>query len=142
MNSKKKKGGGRNEWETNEKQGKTDWLTPTILPLPSSNDRLKVMKEKAFLISQALDDAKVDAASSGLCYEGFKKLIAEVKKPRIDNESGKYWFMDEWRQISLVIWKDVGRLIKNKKFFESSRWGWQAQASDQGGLHQGEEEEA
>jgi hypothetical protein len=47
-----------------------------------------VVKEKAFMISQVLDEAKIDAAASGLGLDGFKKLLAESKKPRVD-DSGK-----------------------------------------------------
>jgi hypothetical protein len=50
---------------------------------------LKVVREKAFLISQVLDEAKVEAASSGLGLEGFKKLLNEAKQPRDQNDSGK-----------------------------------------------------
>jgi BRCT domain type II-containing protein len=48
-----------------------------------------VVKEKAFLISQVLDEAKVEASTSGLGLDGFKKLIREVKKTQDDGESGK-----------------------------------------------------
>ncbi len=40
------------------------------------------------MISQVLDEAKIDAAASGLGLDGFKKLLAESKKPRVD-DSGK-----------------------------------------------------
>jgi hypothetical protein len=53
-----------------------------------SNYRLKVVKEKAFMISQVLEETKVDASASGLGLEGFKKLLAEAKKPKTDQDSG------------------------------------------------------
>jgi hypothetical protein len=54
-----------------------------------SNYRLKVVKEKAFMISQVLEESKVDASASGLGLDGFKKLLAEAKKPKTDQDSGK-----------------------------------------------------
>jgi hypothetical protein len=54
-----------------------------------SNYRLKIIREKAFLISQVLDETKVDGGSSGLGLDGFKALLKEVKKPQTDRESGK-----------------------------------------------------
>jgi hypothetical protein len=49
-----------------------------------------VVREKAFLISQVLDETKVDASSSVLGLEGFKQLISEVKKTKDENDSGNY----------------------------------------------------
>jgi hypothetical protein len=48
-----------------------------------------VVKEKAFMISQVLEESKVDASASGLGLDGFKKLLAEAKKPKTDQDSGK-----------------------------------------------------
>jgi hypothetical protein len=48
-----------------------------------------VTKEKAFLISQVLEEAKVDASASGLGLEGFKQLLSESKKTRDEKDSGK-----------------------------------------------------
>ncbi len=50
---------------------------------------MRVIKSKAFLISQALEDAKIDAAASGLGLDGFKKLLNQSKKDRSDEKSGK-----------------------------------------------------
>jgi hypothetical protein len=49
-----------------------------------------VIKSKAFLISQALKDAKVDVATSGLGLDGFKKLLKSSQKDRSDEKSGKH----------------------------------------------------
>jgi hypothetical protein len=42
------------------------------------------VKSKAFLISQALNEAKVDAATSVLGLDGFKKLLPQGKKDQPD----------------------------------------------------------
>jgi hypothetical protein len=49
-----------------------------------------VVREKAFLISQVLDETNVETSSSMLGIEGFKKLISEVKKPKPGDESGTF----------------------------------------------------
>jgi hypothetical protein len=54
-----------------------------------SNYKLKIVKEKAFMISQILDEAKVDPTASGLGLAGFKKLLADSKQKREDDDSGK-----------------------------------------------------
>ncbi len=40
------------------------------------------------MISQILDETKVDPNASGLGLAGFKKLLADAKKTREDDESG------------------------------------------------------
>jgi hypothetical protein len=54
-----------------------------------SNYKLKVVKEKAFLISQVLDETKIETSSSGLGLDGSRKLIKEVKKVREEGDSGE-----------------------------------------------------
>jgi hypothetical protein len=70
--------------------GRRRTTNPYIPVLLFSDYRLKVVKEKAFLISQVLDETKVDASSSGLGLDGFRKLIKEVKKARGDGDSGEF----------------------------------------------------
>lgn len=57
--------------------------------VPFGDYRLKVIREKAFMISQALEDANVEAAASALGLDGFKRLLREGKKTRDDADSGK-----------------------------------------------------
>jgi hypothetical protein len=54
-----------------------------------SNYKLKVLKEKAFLISQVLDETRLDVSSSALGLDGFRKLIKEVKGAREEADSGE-----------------------------------------------------
>jgi hypothetical protein len=54
----------------------------------SSDYRLKIIKEKAYLISQILDETNVDATTSGLGIEGFRQLLAESKKKAEPVDSG------------------------------------------------------
>ncbi len=54
----------------------------------SRSNRLRVDRSKAYLISQALEDAQVDAASSALGLDGFKKLIGHGKKRAMSDETG------------------------------------------------------
>jgi hypothetical protein len=54
-----------------------------------SDYRLRIIREKAFLISQVLDETAVDASTSGLGLEGFKQLLSESKKKRDPDDSGK-----------------------------------------------------
>jgi hypothetical protein len=54
-----------------------------------SDDGLRIVREKAFQISQVLDDTIVDVTASGLGLAGFKKLLAESKKKHDPEDSGK-----------------------------------------------------
>jgi hypothetical protein len=53
----------------------------------SSQFRFRVIKSKAFLVSQALEDAKIHVATLALGLDGFKKLLAGSKKDRSDDQS-------------------------------------------------------
>jgi hypothetical protein len=61
-----------------------------LYDLSYSDYKLKVVHQKAFLISQVLDATKVEPSSSGLGLEGFRQLINETKKKRDPNNSGKH----------------------------------------------------
>jgi hypothetical protein len=50
-----------------------------------SPPKLRLIKSKAFLISEILDEEKVEAAASNLGFEGFKQLIAK-KSTKEDEE--------------------------------------------------------
>jgi hypothetical protein len=55
-----------------------------------SHYRFRIVKSKAFMISEALDEANnIDGAASALGLDKFKKLLSENKKPRSDDQSGK-----------------------------------------------------
>jgi hypothetical protein len=44
-----------------------------------NSSKLRIVKAKTFLISAILDEMKLDASTSGLGLEGFKKLIGKSK---------------------------------------------------------------
>jgi hypothetical protein len=53
-----------------------------------SNYRFRVIKSKAFLVSQALADGNIDTAASGLGLEEFKRLLGQKKKENPNDLSG------------------------------------------------------
>jgi hypothetical protein len=56
-----------------------------------SDYKLRIIREKAFLISQVLEEANVEPGALALGLDGFRKLLTEVKKPRDPNDSGLCW---------------------------------------------------
>jgi hypothetical protein len=55
-----------------------------------SRNRYRIIKEKVFLVSEVLEEAKIDASASSLGLEGFQKLIKSAGGKKRDPEgSGK-----------------------------------------------------
>jgi hypothetical protein len=60
-----------------------------LMILPYSDYKLKIIREKAFLVSQVLDKTKIEPTTSGLGLEGFRQLLSESKKSNEQLDSGK-----------------------------------------------------
>jgi hypothetical protein len=82
----------------------------------SSQFRFKVIKSKAFLISQALVDANIDISASALGLDGFRKLLSQNKQKERDPEKSG---TKKKKKKKKKKTKKKQKKGKNKNFFKN-----------------------